>query len=129
MIQQEENSPLKGFVYWVGLALVVGGALSLIYLAMLVVQLIQSPTESELIAWVVANFGEEGVLLAGHINETQFEFHGNEKLQLILLGILGLIAISILTGVVNTLITSGISLIKFSKADDKQDKGQAVSKE
>ncbi|MEJ2453941.1 MAG: hypothetical protein P8103_07270 [Candidatus Thiodiazotropha sp.] len=127
MIKQEENSSLKGFVYWVGLALVVGGALSLIYLAVLVVQLIQSPTESELIAWVVANLGEEGVLLAGHINETQFEFHGNDKLQLILLGILGLIAISILTTVVNALITSGISLIKFSKTDDMKEKGQVAT--
>ncbi len=125
-IQQEESRTLKGLVYWVGLALVVGGALSLLYIAVLVFQLIQSPADSELIAWVTVNFTHEDMLLAGHVNDTQFELHANDKLQFLLLGILGLIAVGILASVVNALITSGVSLIKFSQTDDKPDSGGAA---
>jgi hypothetical protein len=117
MIQQEENSPLKGFVYWVGIALVVSGAVSLLYVAILVVQIIQSPSESQLIAWVMSSFGSEELLFAGYLNETQFEVRANDELQFILLGLLGLVAISILARVVSTLITSGVALIKFSTTE------------
>jgi hypothetical protein len=120
MIQQEEQTPLMGLVYWVGFALVAVGALSLIYIAILVVGLVQSPMESELIAWVSAAFAENDTLLSGYISETQFEIHANEKLQFMLLGLVGLIAISIMTRVLHGLLTSGVSLIRLSRIDLKK---------
>ncbi len=117
MIQQEEQSSLKGLVYWIGLALVVVGALSLIYIAILVVELIQSPMDSELIAWVSTNFAENDMLLSGHIDQTLFEIHADDRVQFILLGILGLIAISILTRVLHGLLTAGVGLIKLSRQE------------
>ena len=125
MIQQEESSPLKGLIYWAGLVLVVTGALSLLYIAIIVVQMIQAPAESELIAWVAASFDTEELLFAGHIDETTFAIHANDKLQFVLLGLFGLIALSILTRVVATLITSGVGLIKFSKAGESADNSAA----
>ena len=121
MIQQEESSPLKGLIYWVGLVLVVTGALSLLYIAIIVVQMIQAPAESELIGWLAASFSDDELLLAGHIDEAAFEIHANHKLQFMLLGLFGLIALSILTRVVARLITSGVALIRFSKADETAD--------
>lgn len=118
MIQQEESSPLKGLIYWVGLVLVVSGALSLLSIAFIVVQMIQAPAESEMIGWVAASFGNEALLFAGHIDDTAFEIHANDKLQFILLGLFGLIALSILTRVVARLVTSGVALIGFSKSSE-----------
>lgn len=125
MIQQEESSPLKGLIYWVGLVLVVTGALSLLYIAIIVVQLIQAPAESELIGWVAASFSNDELLFAGHIDQTAFEIRANDKLQFMLLGLFGLIALSILTRVVAGLITSGVGLIKFSKAGETADNASA----
>lgn len=120
MIQQEEKTPLMDLVYWVGLALVVVGVLSLVYIATLVVGLIRSPVESELIAWLSGAFSHSDLLLSGYINETHFEIHANDKLQFVLLGIFGLIAISIMTRVLHGLLSSGVRLMQLSRIDRKK---------
>ena len=117
IIQQESSNPLKTLSYWLGVALVIGSALSLIYIAIMVIQLIQSPEESKLIVWIGVNFKDSIMLFSGQINEVPIEFRGNDKLQFLLLSILGLIAITILGGVLKALLMAGIELIKFSKSD------------
>jgi uncharacterized membrane protein YgdD (TMEM256/DUF423 family) len=117
IIQQESSNPLKTLAYWLGVALVIGSALSLIYIAIMVIQLIQSPEESKLIVWIGVNFKDSIMLFSGQINEVPIEFRGNDKLQFLLLSILGLIAITILGGVLKALLMAGIELIKFSKSD------------
>lgn len=119
IIRQEKSSSLKTFTYWIGVALIISGALSLLYIAFMVIQLIQSPEESKLIAWIGINFRDSVMLFSGQINEVPIEFRGNDKLQFLLLSILGLIAISILAGVLKALIMAGIELLKFSKNDIK----------
>jgi hypothetical protein len=117
IIQQEKSYPVKSLIYWLGVALVICGALSLIYIAVMVLQLIQSPEESKFVTWVGINFKDTVMLLTGHIDETQIEISGNDKLQFFLLSILGLIALSILAGVVKALLGTGIELIKFTLND------------
>lgn len=120
MMQEEEKSPLMGLVYWVGLVLVAVGALSLVYIAILMVGLIQSPMESEVIAWVSSAFAQNEILVSGFISDTHFEIHISEQLHFVLLGIVGLIAISIMTRVLHGLLSSGVSLIKLSMSDEKK---------
>lgn len=120
MIKQKETTPLMGLVYWVGMGLVVVGALSLVYIAILIVRLIQSPMESELIVWISGTFGQDESLLSGYISDAPFEIHMDETLQYMLLGLVGLIAVGILTSVLHGLLTSGVSLIKLSRMDEQK---------
>ncbi|MES9994366.1 MAG: hypothetical protein ABW098_20645 [Candidatus Thiodiazotropha sp.] len=113
--QQDKNTPLKDVTYFIGVVLVIGSALILVFILILLVQLIQSPTDSALIAWVNTTFDDTVVLITGHINETPIEFRVNDKLQFLLLSILGFVSIGIVAGVIKVLLMAGVQLIKFSK--------------
>lgn len=117
IIQNNLQDKIKGPVFTIGLILVICGSISLIYLAISVVQVIQSPEESGLVKWIVSTVGEKELVLSGHANENKFEIHASEPLQYLFLGLLGLVMLSILATIVNTLISGGIKLIMFSKRE------------
>ncbi len=54
------------------------------------------------------------LIFNGHVNEKDFELRASEIVQYLFLGAIGLIMISILTTIVNTLISGGVKLILFS---------------
>lgn len=124
MIQQDPEKGVQGLVYWMGIALVGAGGLCLIYLALSLVQLMQSPGGSDLVNWVLSSAWDNGTLVSGHLNENLFEIRVSDKLQYLLLGLIGLIAIGVFAKVVGILIEGGIALIRFSvkESDNKQSK-------
>lgn len=127
IIQSNLQNKIKGPIYTIGLILVFCGSVSLIYLAISVVQVIQSPEESGLVGWVVSTVGGNELILSGHANEDKFELHASAPLQYLFLGIMGLMLLSILTTIVNTLISGGIKLIMFSKQALEEQPGTTKS--
>jgi hypothetical protein len=115
---------LRTATFWIGAVLVAAGTVSLLYLAMVVVQVINEPEGTLLVQWLVAKVSESEMFLSGHLGEVQFEIKASSALQYISLGIIGLVLVSILSAVVRGFIQSGIQLIKFAgtkiQADDAQ---------
>ena len=115
--QSNLQDKIQGPVFIIGIVLVFCGSISLIYLALSVVQVIQSPEQSGLVKWVVSTVDSNEFILSGRANENKFELHASSPFQYLFLGIMGLVMLSILTTVVNTLISGGIKLIMFSKQE------------
>jgi hypothetical protein len=118
-MNHEVNESVKGLVYWVGISLVCAGSFSLIYLAISVFQVVQSPSESELVSWVITSVSNSELLLNGHVGGKLFEVRASQPLHYLFIGIIGLLAIGILARVVSTLITGGVSLIRLSTGEIK----------
>jgi hypothetical protein len=108
---------IKGPVFFIGATLVLAGAISLVYLAISVIQVIQSPQESELVQWITSTAGNTDLVLSGHFDGKKFEVHATEAFQYLFLGIIGLAMLSILATVVNALVSGGIKLIMFAKQE------------
>jgi ABC-type dipeptide/oligopeptide/nickel transport system permease component len=106
---------LKTPVFWLGAAMVVAGSVTLIYLALLCIQIIRNPSEVELIKWLLAGTGKGGLIASGHLDNKTFEINFSDTLQHMVLGVIGLIMVSILASIINTLIAGGIKLIQFGQ--------------
>jgi hypothetical protein len=105
---------IQGPVSLIGMLLVLSGAIALIYLAISVVQVIQSPQESEWVQWITSTVKNSDLVLSGHFNENEFQLHATAAFQYLFLSIIGLAMLSLITTVVNALISGGIQLIRFA---------------
>ena len=56
---------IRTFVVLIGIGLVVGGALSLFYIAYLTSEIIKSPANSEIIQWLLNSFVNEDIFIQG----------------------------------------------------------------
>ena len=126
--QQKLLTRVRVSSFWIGVFLVAGGALSLVYLAMSIVQVIEGPGQSGLIKWLMVSINNE-LVMNGVINERTFELHISEVFQYMFLGIIGLIMLNILAIVVNTLISGGIELIVFSAKGERKENEKYKSNE
>lgn len=111
---------IRGPVFYLGLALVLFGAMALIYLAISVVQILKAPAESSIVQWTLEKVAESEVILNGHIGEKTFEFHATEPFQYLFLCVLGLMVVSLLSAIFSALLKGGIELIRFSRKEDKE---------
>ena len=126
--QQKLLTRVRVSSFWIGVFLVAGGALSLVYLAMSIVQVIEGPGQSGLIKWLMVSINNE-LVMNGVINERTFELHISEVFHYMFLGIIGLIMLNILAIVVNTLISGGIELIVFSAKGERKENEKYKSNE
>jgi hypothetical protein len=109
---------IQGSVSLIGALLVLSGAIALIYLAISVVQVIQSPQESEWVQWITSTVKNSDLVLSGHFNENEFQLHATAAFQYLFLSIIGLAMLSLFTTVINALISGGIQLIRFANQEN-----------
>lgn len=102
----------KGPIYYLGVALVVTGAIAILYLLMSVMTVMKSPEESELVQWALSTISEGDVMLSGHIDGKEFSFQASEPFQYLILCAIGLIIINLLVLISNSLIGGGVKLIR-----------------
>ena len=121
MMAREREIPeeIRGPVFYFGIVLVVTGAVALIYLAISVVQILQSPADASIVKWVLETVAESEVILAGHINDEPFEFRASEPFQYMFLSVLGLMMVSLLTAIFSNLLRGGLQLMRMSHDSDK----------
>ena len=122
-IENRIPEEIRGPLFYLGLALVLFGAMALIYLAISVVQILKSPSESSIVQWTLTTVAESELILKGHVDERTFEFHATEPFQYLFLCFLGLIVVSLLSGIFSGLLKGGLELIRFSQKDNKQKSG------
>lgn len=111
-------------ILWLGLLLILLGSGALIYVAITAVQIIENPSQVELVKWFLSSIKESGLLLSGEVNNIPFEIEASDALQYFFLGIIGLVMVGILVSVINSIISGGIKLVMFSQQQRKEPKEQ-----
>ncbi|MEJ2692687.1 MAG: hypothetical protein P8166_06395 [Candidatus Thiodiazotropha sp.] len=114
-------------ILWLGLLLILLGSGALIYVAITTVQIIENPSQVELVKWLLSSIKESGLLLSGELNNIPFEIEASDALQYVFLGIIGLVMVGILASVINSIISGGIKLVMFSQQQRKEPKEQGQS--
>ena len=114
-------------ILWLGLLLILLGSGALIYIAITTVQIVKNPSRVELVKWLLNSIKESSLLLSGELNNIPFEIKASDALQYIFLGIIGLVMVSILVSVINSVISGGVKLVMFSQQQRKEPKQQEQS--
>ena len=114
--RREEPSFDLDLTACIGAALIGTGALCLLYVVVLVVQILKSPEESNLVQWVMEAAQRNEMILSGHSGEKNFSIEASEAFQLIFLAILGLIIVRLITSIFMAFINQGIKLVMENKS-------------
>jgi hypothetical protein len=101
--------------FWIGAGLTGLGALALLYLIGVVLEIVIAPGDSDLVTWVVENTGGEDLVVSGKVNEATFEFRSSAALQYMIYGMFALFLVSLVMRIVQGITTTGMKLIEFSK--------------
>jgi disulfide bond formation protein DsbB len=116
---QDNLNSVRKPILWLGLTLIILGSVSLIYLAITTVEILQNPSQVELVKWLKSSVEESDLLVHGKFGNHNFEIEASEAVQYLFLGIIGLTMISILISVINAFISGGIKLVTFSQSTPK----------
>jgi len=99
-----------------GVCLLVAGALLLLWFGLLVQKILMTPGEVQLIEYVAAHIGPDEPLLSGVVAGESFRVKISETGRTFGFFLLGLIALSILAGIVKALVVGGVEIIKGAAA-------------
>ena len=124
---QDPAQTIRTPILWLGVSLIVLGAGALIFLASAVVQIIEDPTQVELVTWLISSTEKTGLLINGDLDGKTFEIRASDALQYLFLGIIGLMMVSVLVSVVSSLISSGIKLVMFTRQSSLPDRDNHLS--
>lgn len=122
--EQEVQNRIRGPSFWIGAVLVGAGAIMLVIMTMSVLQIIQAPADSALVNWLITKVSNKELIFSGYIDNKSFEIRMSEVVQYLFFGLIGLVMISILTSIVNSLISGGIKLIMFSGWGENMPEGK-----
>ena len=92
---------MKAPIFLIGVSLVFAGSFALLYIAYVLLNLIQSPLNSELLIWVSENIANEKFFVSGQINQSPFELSASPVLQYLFYGFIGLCLIGVLSSIIN----------------------------
>lgn len=109
-----EENPRK-LLLWFGYTFIAAGSVALVYLAILSYQIINNPSEVELVKWLLASTQNSDYMLKGSINHNSFQFETSDVMLFLFLGIIGLTLVRILISIVSALISAGIKLAIFGQ--------------
>lgn len=112
--QQSIINQAKTISMWAGIILIGLGTVALFYLAMMTLDMIKAPEETELIKWIINEISRSDLVVSGFFGDLPFEIRSSDALQYIALAILGLFILGLLSSIANSLIVGGVSLVKFA---------------
>lgn len=95
------------------------GAVILLYLGFLVVQIVNNPADIQIVAVVLEQLKNNEAVISGFLGTEKIDIRLSESLRLALFVVLGALALFILAGVAQTLLRNGIAVVQFAakKAD------------
>lgn len=119
---------LRTGVVVLGSVLVLCGVLLLLYLGIVVFQFVGQPDNVGLIKYLVAHLKLGDKAFYGAIGGTTFEMNFSETVRFVLYMIIGIMILSVLAGILRTLVASGVSIIALGM-DRPQPKEKEMEKE
>lgn len=117
-IHQHLDSWRKPMLFF-GIFLAGVGAVILLYLGFLVVQIVNNPADIQIVAVVLEQLKNNEAVISGFLGTEKIDIRLSESLRLALFVVLGALALFILAGVAQTLLRNGIAVMQFAakKAD------------
>ena len=92
--------------------MILAGSGLLLWVVYLVVQYINHPETIELVQFILKQVRGEELLVSGNVGEMKFSMKWSESIRTVLFLFMGIGILSILAGVMHTLIRVGLSILK-----------------
>lgn len=100
----------------IGMILVGIGAVMLIYLGLMVIKVLNAPEEIRIVQFIQENTSVGDQLFSGHVGEQDIEVSLSEPVRTVLFLVLGVSIFGVLAGILKTLISGGIELIRLASS-------------
>jgi len=103
--------------------MILAGSGLLLWVVYLVVQYINHPENIQLVQFILKQVRGEELLVSGNVGEMKFSMKWSESIRTVLFLFMGIGILSILAGVMHTLIRVGLSILKvvthYKKSENK----------
>ena len=109
--------PARTLLLVVGSVVLLLGAVMLVSLALVVVDVIRSPGDVALIALVMQSMQQSGVALAGHLGELEFSLRIDEPLRTLLFLVVCVWLLGALASILKTVVLTGKALVERGRGD------------
>ena len=120
--QIDVMEPLRLPLMAIGLALVIIGAFLLIYIGYLVYQVINNPEEIRIVEFLLEQVRLEDKAIYGITADQAFEINWSESLRTVTFVFIGVLVISVLAGILKTLIGAGIQILRLAVGESDSGK-------
>jgi threonine/homoserine/homoserine lactone efflux protein len=117
------GKPLAGL----GVALIVAGALLLIYLGYTVFRAVDAPQEVALVKFIAGTLRVEDKAIYGHAGRDTFEINVSEPTRTVILLFLAAFVLMVFAGIAKALIAAGINLVSTAGRLKQQPDATAAS--
>jgi len=97
-----------------GIVLAGLGGLILSYLGVLVLEIINNPAEVKVVELILAQSRIDGAVIFGVLGEHQIDINLSEPVKLFMFSLIGVLILLVLGKIIETLISAGISIIRFA---------------
>ena len=111
---------LRRPLYYIGLGLILGGAVALIGLAYVAIQLIIDPSSIPVAQLFLASLDASEPLIEGQVGSQDVVFQASDSLQYLFFAAFGLVLVVAAVSVANGLIVGGMRLVAIAVPPKKQ---------
>lgn len=99
-----------------GACLVLAGGVLLLWFGQLVYDIVNAPEKVRIVQFVLEQISVEGPIISGSSTESEFELSLSEPAKTFGFFFLGVFALGVLAGIVKTLVSAGVEIIKGAMA-------------
>ena len=107
-------------LYYIGVGLILGGAVALIGLAYAAIQLIVDPSSIPVAQMFLASLNASEPLIEGRVGGQEVVFQASDSLQYLFFAAFGLVLVVAAVSVANGLIVGGMRLVAITVPSKKQ---------
>ncbi len=108
----ENIDGFRRLIALLGIAIVVVGGLVLFYLGVLIMDVINDPEEVKIIEFVLQQVKADEAIATGQFGNESFKVAISESFRLILFLFIGVLFLSVIAGIIRTIIGGGINIVK-----------------
>lgn len=108
------SDTLRHLLLLLGFCLIATGGLLLLWFGHLVFQIVTEPENVRIVEFILENIIVDEPLISGHMADSEFEITLSESGRTFGFFILGIFALGILSGILNTLLTGGVEIMKWA---------------
>lgn len=117
--RQSNADPARVLLLITGSVVLLLGAIMLVSLALVAVDVVRNPAEVALIALLMQSMEQSGVALAGHLGEIDFALRIEEPLRTLLFLVVCVWVLGALASILKTIVLTGKALVERAGAGRK----------
>jgi hypothetical protein len=109
-----------------GIILVAIGAVLLIYLGMMAIKILNTPEDVRIVQFALENVAVGEKALSGHVGDQEFEVNLSAPVRSVLFLFLGVTLFGVLAGILKSLISGGVKLIRLATGPGEAKPDQVI---